>query len=156
MNDNKVTTRTYSTKDDAGNVELYMFYVLQNGFQHGCFCVHDYDTPDGAKDAANALAERLRAAPWVSPFKVHRNIIMASYGAASKLRRFVLSLYNGYAFPVDLSDISGLDKKHFGIVLELMSSYHVLGENDADMMRLADEIKREFKPKTRRDETCPA
>lgn len=69
---------------------------------------------------------------------------MAYYGTASKLRRFVLSLYNGHAFPVDLSDISGMDKKHFGIVLELMGSYHTLGENDADMMRLAEEIRREF------------
>ena len=144
MSANQVTIRTSSTKDDAGNIEPFMFYVFQGVLQHGFFCVHDYAAPDGARDAANALAEQLRATPWVSPFKVHRNIIMAHYGAASKLRRFVLSLYNGHAFPVDLSDISGLDKKHFGIVLELMSGYHLLGENDAAMMRLAEEIKREF------------
>ena len=144
MSANQVTIRTSSVRDDKGNMEPYMFYVLRDGLQHGSFCVHDYDTPDGAKNAANALAEQLRATPWVSPFKVHRNIIMADYGAASKRRRFVLSLYNGHAFPVDLSDISGLDKKHFGIVLELMSGYHLLGESDAAMMRLAEEIKREF------------
>lgn len=144
MNDNKVTIRSSSTKDEEGNVEPYIFYVLQNGLQLGFFCVNDYDTPDGAKNAANALAEQLSATPWISPFKTHRKIIMADYGTAAKIRRFVLSLYNGHAFPVDLSDISGMDKKHFGIVLELMSSYHTLGENDAAMMKLAEEIKREF------------
>lgn len=149
MSENKVTIRTGSTRDDAGKVEPYMYYVLQNGLQHGFFCVRDYDTPDGARDAANALAEKLRATPWVSPFLVHRQIIMATYGGAAKIRRFVLSLYNGHAFPCDLSDISGLDQKHFGIVIELMSSYHQLGENDAYMMRLCEEIKREFKPKAR-------
>lgn len=155
MSDNKVTIRSSSTKDDAGNVAPYAFYVSQNGLQHGFFRVDDYDTPDGAKDAANALAEQLCAVPWVSPFRVHRSIIMANYGAASKLRRFVLSLYNGHAFPVDLSDISGLDKKHFGIVLELMGSYHKLGENDADFMSLAADIKRVFKIKAR-GEKCAA
>lgn len=29
--ENKVTIRCSSTKDDAGKVEPYMFYVLQNG-----------------------------------------------------------------------------------------------------------------------------
>jgi len=144
MSENKVTIRTSSTKDDQGNMELYALYVLQSGFQHGFFCVSDYDTPEEAREAANALPDQLRATPWISPFKVHGDIIMAGYGAASKLRRFVLSLYNGHDFPVDLSDISGLDKKHFGIVLELMSSYHMLGENDVAMMKLAEEIKREF------------
>jgi len=56
----------------------------------------------------------------------------------------VLSLYNGHAYPVDLSDISGMDKRHFGIVLELMTSYHTLGENDKALIKLAEEIKKEF------------
>ena len=53
--------------------------------------------------------------------------------------------YNGHAFPVDLSDISGMDKRHFGIVLELMTSYHTLGENDKATLKLAERIKKEFR-----------
>ena len=90
------------------------------------------------------LAEQLKATPWVSPFVKHRAIILADYGTAAKLRRIVLSLYNGHAYPVDLSDISGMDKRHFGIVLELMTSYHTLGENDKAFLKLAEEIKKEF------------
>jgi hypothetical protein len=37
-----------------------------------------------------------------------------------------------------------MDKRHFGIVLELMTSYHTLGENDKALLKLAEEIKKEF------------
>lgn len=106
----KVTIRVSHTKNDAGELEPFGYYVSHNGLQHGYFQIDDYDTPAGAEAAANALAEQLRTTPWVSPFEKHRAIILAGYGTAAKLRRFVLSMYNGHAFPVDLSDISGMDK----------------------------------------------
>ena len=142
---NKVTIKTGNTKNDAGELEPYIFTVHQHGLQHGHFTVNDFDTPEEAKAAAMGLVEQLKATPWVSPFMKHRDIILADYGTASKLRRIVLSLYNGHAYPVDLSDISGMDKRHFGIVLELMTSYHTLGENDKALLELAEEIKKEFR-----------
>lgn len=144
---NTVKIRKMSVQDDAGNAVPHIYFVVQNGMQHGQFCVDDYDTPDGAERAARALAASLEAAPWVSPFKKHEGIILADYGTAGKIRSFVLSLYNGHAFPCDLSNISGMDKKHFGIVIELMTSYHQLGENDSDFMALAEYIKKEFRAK---------
>jgi len=147
MNDdaNKITIRTASTKNDAGEAEPYMYTVHQHGLQHGHFVVHEFDTSEMAKEAAMKLAESLKATPWVSPFVKHQSVILADYGTAATLRRFVLSLYNGHAFPVDLSDISGMDKRHFGIVLELMTSYHTLGENDKATLKLAERIKKEFR-----------
>jgi hypothetical protein len=141
---NKITIRTANTKNDAGEAVPYMYTVHQHGLQHGHFVVHDFDTPEEAKAAAMELAESLKVTPWVSPFVKHQSVILADYGTAATLRRFVLSLYNGNAFPVDLSDIRGMDKRHFGIVLELMTSYHTLGENDKAMLKLAERIKKEF------------
>lgn len=140
---NKVTIRTASVDMGEGKKEPYMFTVHQHGKQLGFFKAEDYDTPDEAKAAAETLANSLKASPWVSPFVKHAGVILADYGAASKIRRFVLSLYNGHAYPVDLSDIAGMDKQHFGIVVELMSSYHILGENDKDMLKIAEQIKKD-------------
>jgi hypothetical protein len=35
-----------------------------------------------------------------------------------------------------------MDMVHFGIVLDLMTSYHTLGENDATFMKLAAQINK--------------
>lgn len=141
---NKVIIRTASVKNEDGSVAPYMWTVHQFGKQLGFFKAADYDRPEQAAAAAQALADKLKAIPWVSPFVTHAGVILADYGAAAKLRRFVLSLYNGHAFPVDLSDISGMDKMHFQIVVEMMTSYHTLGENDQDMLKLAERIKKEY------------
>jgi hypothetical protein len=137
-----VTIKTSNVRNDDGELEPYLFTVHQNGLQHDFFIVTDYESASAAKAAATRLAEQLKATPWVSPFVKHRSVILADYGAATKIRRFVLSLYNGHTYPVDLSDISGMDKRHFGIILELMESYHKLGENDQSMLKLAEEIKK--------------
>lgn len=140
----KVTIRAWNVKDSEGVISPLGWSVQIGQVQHGYFAVGDYDEPVLAHRAAQALVDSLNASPWVSPFAVHRKIIMADYGTAAKIRRIVLSLYNGQAFPVDLSDVAGMDKVHFQIVLDLLTSYHQLGENDKVHMRLAEEIKREF------------
>jgi len=143
---NKIKIESSGSENDAGEYKPMFYYVSQNGLQHGFFKVNDYPTPDEALAAARALVAELKATAWVSPFVKHEEVILACYGTASKLRRFVLSLYNGHAYPVDLSDISGMDKKHFGIVQDLMSSYHNLGESDHALIALAERIKKEFNP----------
>ena len=37
--DNKVVIRSSNVEVSDGKVEPYMYYVLQNGLQHGHFCV---------------------------------------------------------------------------------------------------------------------
>lgn len=106
-----------------GKVEPYMHYVLQDGN----FCDQDNKIAEKAKEAAQMLADKLKSVPWTSPFDKHSSIIMADYYTAAKLKRFVLSLWKGITYPEDFSYIAGMDKKHFGIVVELMTSYHVLG-----------------------------
>ena len=142
-----VEIQTRNVKNDDGTHSPFCYSVHQHGKQLGFFAVDDYDTPEQAKAAARTLADKLEANPWVSPFVTHAQIIMADYGTAAKLRRFVLSLYNGHAFPCDLSDIAGMDNHHFKIVQEIMQSYHTLGENDKAMIKLAEQIKREFNVK---------
>ena len=141
---NKVTIRTSNVKNEDGSTSPYLWTVHQFGLQLGFFKADDYDRPELAAAAAQALADKLKAIPWVSPFVTHAKVILADYGTASKIRRFVLSLYNGHAFPCDLSDIAGMDNIHFQIVVDLMTSYHTLGENDKDMLELAERIKKEF------------
>ena len=66
---NKVTIRTGNTKNDAGELEPYIFTVHQHDLQHGHFTVNDFDTPQEAKAAAMELAERLKATQMVMPKK---------------------------------------------------------------------------------------
>jgi len=40
-----------------------------------------------------------------SPFFTHRDKVLGYYGAASCLRQFVLAMWNGKGYPVDLSQI---------------------------------------------------
>lgn len=44
--------------------------------------------------------------------------------------------------PGRLHDIAGMDMVHFGIVLDLITSYYTLGENDATFMKLAEQINK--------------
>ncbi len=126
--ENKVTIRTANVRGETGESIPFMWTVHQRGLQLGFFKADDYDRPEQAKEAAQALADKLKAVPWVSPFVTHAGVILADYGTASKIRRFVLSLYNGHTYPVDLSDIAGMDNHHFQIVLDLMTSYHLVGD----------------------------
>src|ERR1035441_1766090 len=143
-----VTIRSCSVKNEDGTKEPYAYSVHQHGRQHGFFDVNEYDMPELAKDAAQALAARLEVTPWVSPYVAHRKIILADYSTAAKLRRYVMSLYNGHAFPCDLSDIAGMDGKHFEIFCDLVKGYHTLGENDGELIKLAEYIRKEFGVKT--------
>jgi len=76
-----------------------------------------------------------------SPFLTYRKILLLEkYSAAVKLRRVVLSLFNGQGRPFPLSDISGFDDEHFSIFIELLNSYKRYGERDKVFMQLASEI----------------
>lgn len=77
-----------------------------------------------------------------NPFIQHSELILrADYGAAQKLQRFVMSMWNGHAFPANLSGLRGLDERHFGIAMSLMRHYWLYGENDDAFMGLANEIR---------------
>ena len=76
-----------------------------------------------------------------SPFLTHKEILLGGYGAARWLRRLTLSLWNGHAWPADLSGLAGLDERHFQIALELLTWYRQYGEDDRDFMATVEEVK---------------
>lgn len=76
----------------------------------------------------------------VSPFRTHREIILSSYSTALRMQDLVLHLWNDNR-PVQLGSLLGnADQKHTQIVLAMIESYSVWGENDPDFMALAEEI----------------
>src|SRR5664279_3501223 len=107
MEDNKVTIQTLSATRDGCDVrETYAYLVNQRGLQHGYFKINDYDSADQAWAAALALSDSLEQHPWVSPFHTYRSLILDNYGTTAKLGRVVMGLWNGTAYPFDLSEIS--------------------------------------------------
>lgn len=76
-----------------------------------------------------------------SPFITHRDKILGHYSTAAWLRRLVLSMWNGKAYPVGLSQLTNLDDSHAKAVLEMLSSYRLQGENDPAFMTLAEECR---------------
>ena len=74
-----------------------------------------------------------------SPFKTHKDILLAHYGGAQFLRLFTLSMWNGNAFPIGLSWMNRLDERHGKIMQELFCHYCAHGENDAAFMSVARE-----------------
>lgn len=69
-----------------------------------------------------------------SPFLTYRPILLRGYGTAISLRGITLSLLNGSNWPADLSQVAGMDDKHFAIAMELIAWYRQYGENDPDFM----------------------
>ncbi|AMR77984.1 DUF7673 family protein [Cupriavidus nantongensis] len=76
-----------------------------------------------------------------SPFVAHRDKVLGHYSTAAWLRRLVLAMWNGNAYPVGLSQLTNLDDSHAKAVLEMLSSYRQNGENDATFMALAEECR---------------
>lgn len=132
--------------DDAGEKTKAPYqYIVHDPDRHltfGVFTVGDDGTAAEAKQKANDLLAKLEETPWVSPFETHRQVLLADYGGAQKLADLTLSLYNGAAFPFDVSRLGGLDTKHFEIAITLIRSYHQFGENDKGFMAVCDDIKR--------------
>ncbi len=124
-----------------GQREAYQYRVKQNGKTLEVFEVADYADVESCQEAAKAAAARLEASPWVSPFTTHHDTIMGYYGTAARLRSLVMSLWNGAAFPFELSCLGSFDSRHYAIALDLIQSYRRLGENDEAFMALADEIR---------------
>lgn len=108
----------------------------------GRFSIEDYLDFAAARAAAQECKEKCQSEPWVSPFSVHREILVNEhYGAARTLADLTLSLWNGRAYPFALHRIRGLDASHFPIAMELLSSYHRHGENDREFMAVCDQIR---------------
>lgn len=142
MADNKVMILTLgTTRDGCDGSEPSAFIVKKNGIQHGHFKIADCDSAHLALTAATTPSDSLEQHPWVSPFGIYRPVILDHYGTAAKLRRVVMGLWNGAAYPFNLSDISGIDDKHYAILLELLDSYRKFGEKDQVFMSLAQEIR---------------
>lgn len=77
-----------------------------------------------------------------SPFLTHKEILLSGYGAARWLRRLTLSLWNGYAWPADLSGLAGLDERHFQIALEFLTWYRQYGEDDRYFIAAAEAARK--------------
>jgi hypothetical protein len=111
----------------------------------GVFTIEDDGTAEEIKAAAKACKAKYEAEPWSSPFTKYRDILLAGNGGAMRLGRLALGLYNGHAFPMDVSDLGGLDKRYLEIAIELIRSYHQFGENDREFLQVCDDIKRSWR-----------
>lgn len=75
----------------------------------------------------------------MSPFEKHREKLVGNYSTAAWLRKVVLAMYNGGAYPVGLSRLTNVDADHMLAFQELTSHYHRHGESDVTFMRIAEE-----------------
>lgn len=127
----------------SDDYQPHVFVVTQDGKTMGHFYVGEYPSPEEAKAAAQALADKLEADPWVSPFHKHRGILLGTdYGTALRLQALCLHLWNGEAYKVDMGRLlANSDAEHRAIAFELMQSYALLGENDRDFMTLCEELR---------------
>lgn len=99
------------------------------------------ETADRLEQALEPVALACAASTQISPFIRYRSEIMGCYGTAEKLRELVLHLWNSDN-PMNLGRLIGnADKRHTGIVLEMICSYTRLGENDPHFMALAGDIR---------------
>lgn len=76
-----------------------------------------------------------------SPFITHRDKVLGHYGTASWLRKLVLAMWNGSAYPVGLSQLPSLDREHREAAMAMVSSYCSNGERDQAFMALANECR---------------
>lgn len=107
----------------------------------GVFSVDDYQDAAQARAAADACKAHYEADPWVSPFLRHRALLLAGgYSTAERLASLALACWNGKDYPFDASGIRNFDKMHFEIAIELIRSYHQMGESDKNFMCLCNEI----------------
>lgn len=107
----------------------------------GSFSVDDYPDADQARAAAELCKAHYEADPWVSPFLRHRPLLLAGGSStAERLASLTLAFWNGQAYPFNASGLRNFDKKHFEIAIELIRSYHQLGESDKHFMSLCNEI----------------
>lgn len=107
----------------------------------GSFSVEDYPDAVQAKAAAEACKARYESEPWVSPFLRYRHLLLdGGYSTAERLASLALACWNGNDYPFDASGIRNFDKMHFEIAIELMRSYHQMGESDKNFMSLCNEI----------------
>lgn len=97
------------------------------------------ETADRLEQALEPVALACAASTQISPFIRYRSEIMGCSSTAEKLRELVLHLYDHT--PTDIGQLlRGADKKHTGIVLEMICSYTRVGENDPHFMVLASDI----------------
>lgn len=76
-----------------------------------------------------------------SPFNTHRAKVLGFYSTASWLRRAVMAMWSGTAYPVGLSQLTNLDAEHFAALVEMMSHYRKVGEGDPALHELVKEIQ---------------
>ena len=148
----KMYEATSSTKDLDGKVReskpfIFQYVVRDTGLDLtlGVFTLDDDGTAEEIKAKAEACKAQYEAEPWSSPFVKYRDILLAGHGGAMRLGRLALSLYNGRVFPMDVSDLGGLDKHYLEIAIELIRSYHQFGENDREFLAVCDDIKKSWK-----------
>jgi hypothetical protein len=76
-----------------------------------------------------------------SPFLKYRPILLSqSYSTACSLQEFTLSLYNGNDVQFNASKLTNYDQDHFKIFVELATSYHLHGENDAAFVQVCKDM----------------
>lgn len=144
----KATSATHDLDGKKQESEPFVFqYVVRDtdkALTLGVFTVDDDGTVDEIKAKALACKAKYEAEPWTSPFTKHRDVLLSGHGGAMRLGRLALSLYNGHDFPMDASDLGYLDKDYLEIAIELIRSYHQVGENDSAFLQVCDDIKRSW------------
>ncbi|PJO79122.1 hypothetical protein GJV52_12775 [Neisseria brasiliensis] len=70
-------------------------------------------------------------------------LIMGDYGAAEVFRQLILSLFNGYTYPMPVLTVSRLDSKHFPLFADMLEAYHRDGET-AELRELACKVLERF------------
>lgn len=73
-----------------------------------------------------------------SVFELHKDLVLGHYSTAAKLRAWVLALYNGADYPVDLSWLGTVDERHYTAALAMLQAYRQHGERDPTFMALAE------------------
>lgn len=82
-----------------------------------------------------------------SPFATHRSKLDGNHGAATRLKRIVLNLYNGTRWPIQHDELGGYlsnaDIEHRTALLEMFDWYAQHGENDPDFMDLGRSLAKQ-------------
>lgn len=76
-----------------------------------------------------------------SPFLKYRDMVLGYYSTAGWLRRVIMAMWNGNDYKTGLSQITGLDARHYQAFSEMVAHFRQYGESDSAFMALANDIR---------------
>lgn len=138
-------TTEHGTGDNGGPVRSPLQHVVidkDRNITLGVFTRGEDGSVDEIATAAQVCKARYERESWISPFAKHRQLLLAGHGGARRLARLAMSLFNGQDYPFDASELGGLENSYLEIAIELIRSYHRLGESDREFMAVCQDIYR--------------